>query len=87
LPSKENRNWGSKLHLFDLIEKSKIAAGFPKEKVGNKDIPLLVAVIAPEKVLILDASCEKTNVAKNNPIRTAAIRSFEFLICDIKQTT
>jgi hypothetical protein len=33
------------------IAKSKITAGFPREKVGSSDMPLLVAVIAPRKIV------------------------------------
>jgi len=47
-PSSENRNWGSKLSLLPT-DRSNITAGFPSEKVGTNEIPLLVTVTAPPK--------------------------------------
>jgi hypothetical protein len=49
LPSKSNRNSGSKLNLSEPKEKLKILAGLPKEKVGMNEMPLFVTLIEPEK--------------------------------------
>lgn len=51
-PSNENLNCGSKLSLLPPTFKSKMAAGLPNEKVGNKEIPLLVTVTPPPMCLL-----------------------------------
>jgi hypothetical protein len=52
---KANRNSGSKLNLLPpLILKLKIAAGFPNEKAGINEKPLLVTLAATLKLTILD---------------------------------
>ena len=48
LPSNEKLKSGSKESLFLPSERVNSKAGFPNEKVGMRDIPLLVVDILPE---------------------------------------
>ena len=64
-PFRESRSSGSKLSLFLPIERFSIAAGFPNEKVGTREIPLLVTETEPEKWLIafvLSISSEEVTI-------------------------
>ena len=49
MPSSEALNSGSKLNFLVPMDMLNIAAGFPNEKVGMKEIPLLVVLMLPEK--------------------------------------
>jgi hypothetical protein len=59
----ENRNSGSKLNLLpELTLKLKITAGFPNEKEGINENPLLVALTEPltfKICFVLSVCCEK----------------------------
>jgi hypothetical protein len=50
LSSKLYLSWGSKLNLFLVTEKLNSISGFPNEKAGMREIPLLVTVTEPENV-------------------------------------
>ena len=45
LPSRETRNWGSKVTFLLPTFISNITAGLPNEKVGNNEIPLRIGFV------------------------------------------
>jgi hypothetical protein len=56
LPSSENLKMGSNLNFSPPIDKSRIAAGFPKVRFGNVESPFVVIVAAPVKNLAIMVS-------------------------------
>ena len=70
LPSSAKRNSGSNRNLLPTDIKT-IAAGLPKVKLGMDEIPLLVSVTKPPKLIgtvVLSVFCEKvvTGITKSS---------------------
>lgn len=88
LPSKPQRNSGSKAKPFFLTDKLMMAAGLPNEKFGNKDSPLLLIFTFADAcngsgIFSESLFCEK---AQNENINKKAIfRTGEQTVLGIKK--
>ena len=78
IPSRSNRNCGSKLNRLPETERFIVAAGFPNENRGTNENPLLVRFIFPDNCICLGfaGSCAKTVKEINNDKRKVLFNSF-----------